>query len=237
MRFLRLSMTLLVSLGLLSGCGFTDSGSGTDTMRVNVMVSYKFGGSEQSLCTASVNTPGGLPVTDATIVLSNGDDTELVTLTPVSDEDGTYVGSFAGYEEKLYLSITSPQDGNLEAALQGPTRHIIASPQHSSVVSRSSILDGLKVTWDAEHGIRADEVVLRVPEKTEGFGDSDDDIENYVYQSGSKDDTGSGVIPGDTFTDTESIQVLRRNTTVLSGGYEGSLFGTSYLVENQIAVD
>ena len=64
--------TLLLSLaasGLITGCGVTDSGSGTDTIRANVMVSYKFGGSDLSLCTASLNTPGGLPVKNATIVL------------------------------------------------------------------------------------------------------------------------------------------------------------------------
>ena len=206
-------------------------------MRANVMVSYKFGGSDLSLCTASINTPGGLPVEDATIVLKGADGNELVTLSAGEDADGTYTGMFEGYEEELYLSITSPQDGGLEAALEGPTRHVIASPLHSTTVSRSSILNGLDVTWNAEHGIRADEVVLRVPEKTQGFGDDDDEIENYVYQSGSITDTGSGSIPGDRLTDTESIQVLRRNTVVLSGGYEGSLFGTSYLVENQIAVE
>ena len=160
-----------------------------------------------------------------------------MSLTATDDDDGTYSGSFEGYQEELYLTITSPQDGNLEAALAGPTRHVIASPLHSSSVSRSSIVDGLKVVWNAEHGIRADEVVLRVPEKTEGFGDEDDEVENFVYQSGAMEDSGSGVIPGDRLTDTEAIQVLRRNTVVLSGGYEGSIFQTSYLVENQIAVE
>ncbi len=237
MSHLRNCMLILAASGLIAGCGVTDSGSGTETIRANVMVSYKFGGSDQSLCTADLNTPGGLPVKNATITLKNAEGTELVTLVAGDDDDGTYTGSFEGYEEELYLSITSPEDGNLEAALQGPTRHVIASPIHSSTVSRSSIVNGLKVVWNAEHGVRADEVVLRVPEKTEGFGDDDDEIENFVYQSGAMEDSGSGEIPGDRLTDTEAIQVLRRNTVTLSGGYEGSLFKTSYLVENQIAVE
>ena len=228
---------LLAISALLVGCGVTSSGSGTETIRANVMVSYKFGGSDQSLCTANLNTPGGLPVKNATIVLKNGDGTELVTLSANDEDGGIYTGSFEGYEEELYLTITSPEVGNLDAALAGPTRHVIASPLHSSTVSRSAIVNGLKVVWNAEYGIRADEVVLRVPEKTEGFGDDDDEIENFVYQSGAIEDSGSGTIPGDRLTDTEAIQVLRRNTVDLSGGYEGSVFQSSYLVENQIAVE
>lgn len=224
-----------VSLSLLVSCGFTDSGSGSETIRLNLMVNYKFGGSNLSLCKASVNTPGGLPVEDAIITLHLSDDAEpLVTLIQDEDEAGSYEGSFADYHQNLVVKLTSSQDGNLEAALSGPTRHVIASPLHSSTIERSDIGDGLRVTWNSEHGLRADDVVLRVPEKTDGFGDDDDEIEDYVYQSGSMDDTGSGTIPIDRLAETESIQVLRRNTVELSGGYSGSLFGISYLVENNI---
>ena len=206
-------------------------------MRANVSVSYKFEGSDQSLCTATLNTPGGLPVENATIVLTDGDGTELTTLVADDDNDGTYTGSFDGYVEELYLSITSPQDGELDAVLAGPTRHVIVSPLHSSTVSLSDVLDGLRVVWNAEHGLKADEVVLRVPETTQGFGEDDDEVENFVYQSGSMEDKGSGTVPGDRLNESEAIQVLRRNFVKLAGGYEGSLFSSSYLVENRIAID
>lgn len=235
MRRLFSPLFAFVGLSLLASCGFTDSGSGTETMRINLMVSYKFGGANSSLCQATVNTPGGLPVEDAVITLHLSEDAApLVTLTHDEDEAGTYEGSFDDYHQNLVVKVSSSQDGTLDAALSGPTRHVIASPLHSSTIQRSDIGDGLSVTWNSEHGLRADEVVLRVPEKTDGFGDDDNEIENYVYQSGSKADTGSGTIPIDRLAETESIQVLRRNTVELSGGYSGSLFGISYLVENNI---
>lgn len=231
-------LTALVGATLLVGCGVTDTGSGTDTMRVNLMVSYKFGGSEQSICTATVSTPGGLPVKDAEITITGEENgAPLVTLVHDEATDGNYIGTFDGYQRELYLNISSSQDGTLSAALEGPSRHVIASPLHSSTVERSDIQNGLTVSWNSENGLKADEVVLRIPEKTEGFGDDDDEIENYVYQSGSIEDTGSGTIPSDRLTDTESIQVLRRNTVSLSGGYEGSLFGISYIVENSVQVN
>ena len=237
MRLIHLPTLACASLLFTSGCAFTDSGSGTETMRANIAVSYKFGGSDQSLCVANLNTPDGLPVEGATVTLEDVDGNVLVTLVADTNEESTYLGGFDGYHEKLYLKITSPQDGELEAALAGPTRHVIASPLNSSTFSKSSILNGLRVEWNAEHGVRADEVVIRVPEQTEGFGEDDDELENYVWQSGSMDDTGSGTIPGDKLTGNEAIQVLRKNTVSLSGGFTGSIFSSSYLVENQIAVE
>ena len=176
-----LSLCLLapLSLGFLSACSITDSGSGTETMCANVSVSYsrRLG---SKFCTATLNTPGGLPVENATIVLTDGDGTSnnqaQMTRTTCPYR------SFDGYVEELYLSITSPQDGELDAVLAGPTRHVIVSPLHSSTVSLSDVLDGLRVVWNAEHGLKADEVVLRVPEKTQGFGEDDDEVENFVYQ-------------------------------------------------------
>ena len=237
----------LICLSLLSSCGFTDAGSGSETMRLNLAVSYKFGGSNLSLCTATINSPSGLPVEGAVVTLhKGGEDAALVTLTEAETEAGSYTGSFSDYHQDLTLKVTSPQDGELEASLSGPTRHLIVSPRHSSTIERSDLGSGLTVTWDSEFGLRADEVVLRVPEKTVGFGEDDDELENYVYQSGATDDTGSGTIPSERLTvpdststgstSTESVQVLRRNTVKLAGGYTGSLFTIAYIVENNIEI-
>ena len=241
MRLLSVSLAL-TCITLMTGCGFTDSGSGSETMRMNLMVSYKFGGSNLSLCKATVNAPTGLPVEGAVINLYKGnEDAILVTLTEDAENAGVYTGSYSDYHQDIRLEVTSPQDGELKASLSGPTRHVIDSPLHSTTIPRSDIGTGLTVTWNSEFGLRADEVVLRVPEKTDGFGEDDDELDNYVYQSGATADTGSGTIPADRLissgsTSTESIQVLRRNTVELSGGYGGSLFGISYIVENNIEI-
>lgn len=238
---MRFDMSVLVALAALSlsACGFTSEGSGSQTLRVNTMVSYLAASSvDTSSVTAVVTRSDGTTVSDAVIELVNAENAE--TLATLSLEDGsndTYYATFPGYHTRIQILVTS-QDGNIDATLLGPSRHTIANPVNAQSLRRDDVQDGLDVSWHTLDGLRADEVIVRVPEHVDGFGeDDDDDDERYVYQTTLPLDSGSATIPADKLgLGTETVEVWRRNTVKLAGGTTGSIMGISYGVANNIEI-
>ena len=217
------SIALLALITSTTACGYTSEGSGTETLEATVFL--RFTSTSEALTTGEVQLryPGGEPVSGATIELTNGNNDQLIATFVESEangESGLYRTSYEGYVRRIALKVSSGGD-LIEATLEGPSEHTIASPSNGTVYGRTEIGDSVDVTWEADDGLKADEVVVKFEES--GFA-------NTLV-----DDPGELSVPSENVDDgMNTISVLRRNLTPLAGGLGDSLFALEYEVINTI---
>jgi hypothetical protein len=212
---------LVIIAALLPACGgYTDSGDGSKTLRVEADIVYLAGGANAIFAEVRV-TKNGDAVHDAKVTLTDGDTDEVINL----DENGgsgNYDGGTDGYHRRLALEVKHSKD-ELNAKLEGPGDHTILDPKNNETTSQDDIGDHLEVKWSVKDGIAADEVRIAID------GDhpyNTDDSGQFGDIPGSKIDKGS-----------RTVSVARTNRVSLKGGTSGSEMTLSYVAANDFIVE
>ncbi len=219
------TLITLMALTSVVACGYTSEGSGTQTLEATAFL--RFTPTQEALTTGEVQLrySGGVPVSGATVTLTNGDNDHVIATFEESEangEDGIYRGSFDGYVRRLALNIAKSSDV-IEATLEGPSKHVLAAPANGTVYGRTDIGDAVDVIWEADDGLKADEVVVRFEES------------NFTNTFLNTNDPGQVSVPAEKVDDgINTISVVRRNRTNLAGGLGDSIFALEYEVINTI---
>ncbi|MBI5509948.1 MAG: hypothetical protein HY903_14425 [Deltaproteobacteria bacterium] len=217
MRCLSSSVLLL----LAAGCGYTDSGSGSNTLEVIATVEYR--ADDNSTRAEITVNKSGAKVEGAQVVLTDGDSGDEFAIAQQNNGNNTvYRNEISGYHRKMALKVASGSD-ELTGQLEGPGPHIISNPDNSEILDRNSMGDTFEVRWTTEDGIRADEITIRFNQ-----GDFETTISN---------DNGKYSVPTTKLNaQNDEVRVTRRNRTKLSGGILASSLEISYRVENSVIV-
>jgi hypothetical protein len=198
---------------LLMGCGFTDPGSGTQTLFVNASATTD-GSNGGTVLSALIREqgPNGPTVDDATVIMTG--DTGTDHSLPLILCCGIYGVNNVTWETGWRLKITRGND-KLEAFLSAPGLTTILEPTAGSTFVRSAGTP-LHVRWKDESGKSAETVEVRLSQ-----GD---------YNQGRPEDPGTRDVPATAWTQAENnerVTVKRTTDTNLSGGITGSVFTAS----------
>jgi len=212
-------------------CGYTDGGSGTNTLEVVATLVYETRHSDEGMQADVSIRKNGLAVEGATVILTDGDKNDAVTV-PQHDNgqntryrtDSTHL--LLGYRRKLELRVESGSD-RLEAKLEGPGPHLISKPTNDEQMSRGDLGDSFEVRWKTEDGIAADEVVITVTSQN-----TDDRVRTVSGDPGKYDMSSTTLENFD-----NNIRVLRRNRLRLSGGTGASEMTLGYEASNRVVVN
>jgi hypothetical protein len=209
---------------LTIGCGYTDGGGGTRTLRVVAELSYSAHDNETDVH-ITVEKDG--VTVDNAIVEVKDSDSELAWLVTQGNprEEYTRIGDdhhIDGYHRWVELSVEADAD-RLDAQLEGPGKHKVVSPDNNDVLAIDDLGDDLEVAWETSDGLTAQEVVINL-------GDHSHTITKWE-DPGSYDVPTSGLEPGE-----ESVRVTRRNKIRLDGGTTGSLLTVEYEARNSFVL-
>lgn len=214
LRFLVRAFFLLLLAPATPACGSkTDRGSGSETLFTRVEV----GGTPDGTTVEVELKLRGNPVVGANVVVTNDDSKGTATLESLSA--GLYRTSLAGYARVLAIRITSGAD-TLEAALEGPSPHVITRPPNNAIVRRADF-EVLKVEWAADDP--ADRVEVE-PEGAETISLDGDAFEAEIPLGPLKNRE-------------QRLGVTRENSVDLAGGAAGSRMRTRYKVDNRFTLE
>ncbi|MBI3179547.1 MAG: hypothetical protein HYZ27_07780 [Deltaproteobacteria bacterium] len=208
-------MRRLLWLLAATGCGYTDSGSGSRTLEVEATLTYDENDGDTQ---ADVRVKKeGQHLAGATVVFEDGEDGEQFELTDVGNR---YRDTFGGYHRRMELIIEKGSD-YLTAKLEGPGPFTLDEPKNTSI----DLGDDVEVRWKTLDGIEADWVLI--------------ELKQGSYRKRGNDSSGKHVIPGDAFeaSPDEEIQVTRAMEVNLEGGSAGSLLTSEYEVQKNVDVD
>ncbi len=223
---------LLVSLSLLGACGGNgtfDPGSGDDP-----------GGGTQTLvvdgsATARPRVPNATqpadfdtefsvrvtlnaqPVTTGTVVMTSAAGEVSLVFRP--DNNGSWEGIGAGYEEVYQLDVTSGADSVEGVRVDGPDIHTFSDPLAGAVVDSTL---AMPLSWDRSDA--ADAAVLRAGD---GDGITITDTGDYVVAPATLKSKQDQPEPN-------TIRLTRTNRVAPAGAAPGSELGVS--VTNEIQV-
>lgn len=204
---------------LLAACGGTSPGTGTNTLYVEATIE----GKPDSTRFSVIILRSGSNVVGANVFFvdqDSGTERSLVGHGDASKKKGDYryEGQLGYYAQNLKLKITAGNDA-LEALLAGPAPHQILKPDNNDIVAANTG-EVLGVQWRGAG--QADRVWI----KPEG-----------VAPIELTNDHGSYDVPlGPLKTGDQKLRVERENQVSLAGGTEGSIWTTSYGVENRFTL-
>lgn len=208
----------LVCTTLLSACGYTDEGDGTQTLFVEARVRYHAGNGRTS---ADIRVEkDGNHVGGANVTLTDGDTDDVLDL---GEQGNRYTyDQTSGFHRRLALRIEAGDD-RLSAQLEGPGVHIIDSPVNGAQLVRDDLGDELSVEWTVEDGIQAD--LVRIVVGGEEYQPSDD--------NGSFDRVRvADIDPG-----SQEVHLERSNSLSLTGGTARSTFEMIYDADNDFVMN
>jgi hypothetical protein len=207
----------------LAACGYTDAGSGTNTLLVAADASFTVGDDNTRL---SVHVhKAGVAVDGATVNMRDGDTNELFTLRNTGS--GTYTLDTPRYRRRLALEVQAANTSggsadSLVAKLEGPGPHVIVNPKAGGL-TRGSQGSTLDVEWACNDGVGADQVSVHV----------DDGFSRLVTGDSGKTD---GPPMATLASGNHDLRVRRINTVELSGGVTGSVFTVSFGVQSSFDI-
>lgn len=215
MGWLQRSIVFIMAAGVVS-CGYTDAGTGTQTLEVNAALHYAW---QTDSTHADVwLTRAGDAVQNANVHLTNADTKVQQAVTP-DVAPGHYVVDIAGYARRLQLNISAESDA-LMCQIEGPGRHVVAEPAPGTVVGYGK---SLPVRWSTEDGVRADSVNVT--------------LEGVSWSQRLTDDQGHSEIPARVLTPgMQTLTVERRSQVVPEGGSGHSHVDMSYAVSTPFHV-
>lgn len=214
-------LAVVLTMASLTGCGYTDPGTGTNTLEVVARLSFTASDDGETDVRVRVLKRGAV-VNDASVAIQNGETGEKFVIDEQTTGQDRYRGLLDGYHRRIELSVTAGAD-HLVGRLEGPGRHLIKSPLNDSVLRRSDA-DTMRVRWRAEDGLMADEVELRFDESEFSTTIGRDTGEVVVATA--------ELIPG-----LEELRVTRRNSVNLAGGTAGSKLEIAYTAANRFEVE
>lgn len=218
---------LLLAICVLVGplaCSYTDPGTGSGTLQVAAQLAYTAGATDTSHLSVEILDLRGQPVSEASVLFSDGDTEEEFTATEadITNAPGVYTLEVPRYRRRLELKIVKGKN-HLRGSLEGPGRHTILTPAHASTLRRRDLGDNLVVTWGTTDGIRADQITLRL--KDEGFSTTE------------LADWGETTVPSKELqSGAETVSVIRRNTLTFAEGLHNSMFEIAYEVTHAFQV-
>ncbi|GEM_PF-3059080 len=207
------------ALALAACGGATSPGSGSNTLYVEAIVE----GKPDSTSFSVIVLRSGSNVVGANVFFvdqDSGTERNLVGHGDASKKKGDYryEGQLGFYAPNLKLKITAGND-SLEALLAGPAPHVILKPDNNDIVAANTG-EVLGVEW------RRDGLADRVWIKPEG-----------VPAIELMNDPGSYDVPlGPLKTGDQKLRVERENQVPLAGGTQGSVWKTSFGVENRFTL-
>lgn len=216
-----LRAALAFSLLALAACGdgYTDAGSGSESLRAVVDVVYD--SSQQSMYARAEITRDGAFVPGVTARLVDDGSSQQFELFA---GDGVYEARIDGaYRRKLELVVLRGTD-EIKANLEGPGAHIISSPDDGETVPRAA--NAAKITWTTGDGVKADAVTI-----------TDERTVTDATRTVTVEDKGSTTFPFELPAGDDTLQVKRTNSVTLDGGISGSAFSLSYLASRRIKAD
>lgn len=198
----------------LAACGSpTDSGFGTETLFATIEVT---GEPDNTKIEVELLARGN-PVVGANVAFTNLDTDEAIVAEQRSA--GSYRARVDGYARTLRVRITAGED-ELEAALEGPSPHVITRPANNAIVRRGDF-DRLKIEWEADSA--ADRVVID-PEDAEKLELSEDPFTAELPLGGLKNGE-------------QKLEVTRETSVDLDGGAAGSRMRSRYVVDNRFTLE
>lgn len=211
----RYSITWILGLSLIA-CGYTDAGTGTQTLEVNAALHYAWqtDSTEADLWL----TRAGEAVPNATVHLTNAD-TKLQQGVEPDVAPGHYKVALEGYARRLQLAIKADTD-TLVCQIEGPGRHTVAEPAPGTVVGYG---EALPVRWATEDGVRADSVTVT--------------LEGVTWSQKLTNDQGHSQIPARVLVPgMQTLTVERRSHVVPEGGSGHSHVDMAYAVSTPFQV-
>lgn len=215
---------LAIPVLALAACGYTDAGSGTNTLLVTARARFTVG--DDSTDVRVQVHKAGLAVDNAsTIGVRDGETGDIFPL--ARDSSGSYRASIPGYHRRLALEVQAPNSSGgkpdaLAAKLEGPSPHVIVNPKAGGI-TRGSQGSTLDVEWACNDGIGADEVTIGV----------DTGFSKVVTSDSGK---AAGPAMATLLSGSYELTVTRTNTTDLAGGVTGSAFSISFGVETRFDI-
>ena len=201
---------------IATGCGYTDAGSGTQTLEVLADFSYASTSGNETAVRVQVNKAGA-PVTNPVIVVTDDDTHETFPITRATGNK--YSDTLTGYRRRLHIEVTSGDDA-IKCQIEAPGRHTIANPLQGETHKRS---DDLKIRWQTVDGLRADEVDLKLDKAS---------VSDTLVK-----DVGEFTVPASILqVSREKVSVVRRNKLIPAGGTGASLIKFEYEVTVEFQV-
>ncbi len=220
------TLLLLAVCGLVGplACSYTDPGTGSGTLQVAAQLAYTAGETDTSHLAVEILDLSGQPVSEASVVFTDGDTDEEFSATEanITSAPGVYTLDVPHYRRRLQLKIVKGKN-HLQGSLEGPGPHTILAPGHASIQRRRDLGDGLTVTWGTTDGIRADQITLSLDH--EGF--STTELADWGETTVPTKELRSGA---------EAVSVVRRNTLTFAEGLHNSMFEIAYEVEHAFQV-
>lgn len=197
---------------LLAGCGVTSTGTGTGTLYVEATSKGKPDSTELEV----IVRRAGEAVMGANVYVEDVEG--AVAARSLEPKGKAYEGRFPGYVRGMRLKVTAGED-ELEAALEGPSAHLITNPPAGGLVLRGTA-EILTIEWSAEGP--ADRVRI------------DAEALDEVLVEG---DPGEYALPLAGLKDGDQKVEVRRETSVdLAGGVAGSVWRARYEVDNRFTL-
>lgn len=181
----------------MAACGYNDTGEGTRTLNVQANVQYDW---QVDAMHADFYLSHPEHVVDHANVILVRADTQTRYQAYPTQAPGKYSVDIPGYAQRLDLSIQTEQDA-LTCRLEGPGAHVVLSPAPGTTVSAD---DDLAVRWATDDGIRADVVMLSLPE--------------INWQQQLDKDTGRAVVPRQVLSEGQHVVKIRRSNRLLPAG-------------------
>jgi len=219
-----LLLPILSGALVLTGCSYTDGGTGSNTLHVKATLTYTAGDTDDnSHLLVQVLDNAARPVPEAAVTIQDGDTEEEFTLSELeAGGSGVYVLTLPRYRRRIDLSVVRGSD-RLEGQLEGPGPHTILAPLHAGTVKRAELDHNLEVTWTTTDGLKADQITVGLDDR--GFSTTE------------LDDRGYGTIPKDELrSGSEGVTVLRRNTLIFDSGLNNSSLEITYKVRHGFQV-
>jgi hypothetical protein len=206
----------LVFVCAVASCGYTDAGTGTQTLEVNAALHYDWQ-SDSTLADIWL-IRAGTAVQNANVHLIDAD-TKIVQTVGADVAPGHYVMTLGGYARRLQLNISAENDA-LVCQIEGPGRHVVAAPAPGTVVHYG---EPLAVRWRTEDGVRADSVNVT--------------LEGINWSVRLTDDQGHSEVPARVLTPgMQTLTVERRSHVVPQGGSGHSHVDVAYAVSTPFHV-
>ncbi len=207
------TLTITAS-SVLSACGgYTNPGTGTQSIEVVAELAYALNKDETAVQIEI--TDGSTRIQGATVTLTDAATSEVFQ---VGEHRHGYQGALPGYHRRLMLVVKTDSDG-LSARIEGPGSFVMNAPVHNGIIRRSQT-DSMRVGWDTIDGLRADGVEIHI-----------DDFNRTMSDRGVVD------IPLlDISSRAQELRVRRFNEIQLDGGKGASVMRMYYGVKSTVLV-
>jgi hypothetical protein len=210
---------------LLMACGYTDAGSGTQSLRITADLTYVFSDDTTNVeieVQKNLERFGG-----AVVVLTDPESSEAFTIPESDHPRSNYRDHLDGFHRSFQLDVnTEGNDDYLTVKLEGPASFTVPTPISGT---RIAIADGkFEVTWKPADGLPADQILFRVH----------NNMTNEDFEAQTESDRGTYKLPTTSLDPGPAdLYVERVNTVAPAGAVSSSVFSMGYEVRNELLLE